>query len=57
MEHWRETGYDRITGVNPPLNLPKPLPPHQHEHGFDGRCGLCMYLRELALTHGFDRGH
>jgi hypothetical protein len=33
---------------NPPTNLPKPLPPHQHEEGFDDRCGLCCYLRELA---------
>jgi hypothetical protein len=48
LERWRDTGYDPTTGENPPFNLPKPLPPHQHEDGFDARCGLCTYLRELA---------
>jgi hypothetical protein len=41
--------YERdATHDNPPFNLPKPLPPHEHEQGFDARCGLCLYLRELA---------
>jgi len=48
LERWKETGYDPTTGENPPFNLPKPLPSHQHENGFDSRCGLCNYLRELA---------
>ena len=33
---------------NPPFNLPKPLPPHQHDYGYDPRCGLCEYLQQLA---------
>src|SRR5579863_10232026 len=27
LERWRETGFDPISGVNPPPNLPAPLPP------------------------------
>lgn len=56
MERWRETGWDPISGVNPPPNLPKPLPPHQHDDGFDARCGLCLHLRELAREQSLDRG-
>lgn len=33
---------------NPEPNLPKPLPPHQHENGYDPRCGLCENLREIS---------
>jgi hypothetical protein len=55
MKHWLETGYDPITGVNPPFNMPKPLPPHVHDAGFDARCGLCQYLRELSREQSLDR--
>ena len=46
------TGYDPESGANPPPNAPKPLPPHQHDNGFDSRCGLCCYLRELSKERG-----
>jgi hypothetical protein len=52
LERWRECGYDPTTGVNPPFNMPKPLPPHQHENGYDPRCGLCEHLREIAREIG-----
>jgi hypothetical protein len=55
LERWRETGYDPISGVNPPPNLPAPLPPHQHEQGYDDRCGLCNYFQELSQEQGRSR--
>lgn len=33
---------------NPALNMPKPLPRHVHDNGYDSRCGLCQHLQELA---------
>jgi hypothetical protein len=50
MRRWLETGFDPTTGVNPPFNLPEPLPPHEHENGHDARCGLCQLLSELARS-------
>jgi hypothetical protein len=52
QERWCMTGYDPESGANPPPNAPKPLPPHQHDNGFDSRCGLCCYLRELSKERG-----
>jgi hypothetical protein len=37
---------------NPEPILPTPLPPHQHERGYDARCGLCEYLQEIARGMG-----
>lgn len=37
---------------NPSLNMPKPLPPHVHDNGYDSRCGLCQYLAELSRERG-----
>jgi toxin HigB-1 len=48
QEYWREAGYDPTAGESPPFNLPKPLRPHQHENGFDSRCGLCNHSRAPA---------
>jgi hypothetical protein len=50
LQRWRDSGYDAVTGVNTPYNLPKPLSPHQHENGYDSRCGLCQHLAELSRS-------
>ena len=56
MKRWIETGYDPISGVNPPPNLPQPPAPHVHSDGFDASCGLCQQLREKARESSLERG-
>jgi len=45
---------DRTSDPNPPLVIGKPVPfRHFHEPpGYDLRCGLCCYLREIARQRG-----
>jgi hypothetical protein len=57
LAYWQSLGFDLFDSElnrndNPKFNLPKALPPHQHDSGFDARCGLCAYLHQLAQERG-----